>query len=82
MAVDATGLVQSTPTRVGDSSFQVRVTDGQSGSALLPQFTVWVRSLVGNQPPTTTSAPPAAAPVEQPYAHDLAGVDHEAEPLV
>jgi RHS repeat-associated protein len=76
MTVDATGLIQWTPSasQLGPSPVILEVDNDQGGKAAQP-FAVDVTNLFTPFPPVITSTPPGSAAVGTPYAYNLTATD-------
>jgi RHS repeat-associated protein len=84
MTIDATGLVQWTPTadQFGANMVTVRVTDVRGASAPPQTFTVNVISQDVNHPPVITSAPRTAGVIGVQYQYDPNAEDSDGDPVV
>jgi RHS repeat-associated protein len=78
----ATGLVAWTPTvaQLGISSVTLQVDDGRGGTAT-QVYTVAVRQVQGNLPPTIVSQPPSSVQLGQIYSYPVQAVDPDHDPL-
>jgi len=76
MTVDATGLIQWTPSagQLGPNPVILEVDNGHGGTAS-QSFTVNATNLFTPLPPVITSKPPAWASVGTPYAYNLTATD-------
>jgi subtilisin family serine protease len=81
MAIDATGLIQWTPTfnQEGIYDVTVRVVDA-AGLFVIQQFTITVENV--NRPPVITSTPGTDASVGQPYSYDVEASDPDSDDIL
>jgi hypothetical protein len=83
MMIDATGMVQWTPTpdQFGPNSVGLTVTDARGGTAT-QDFTVTVIAQDVNHPPTITSKPPTIATLGQLYHYNVTATDPDGDPVL